>query len=89
MEDFFDGKCVRIFIYENPSFNGCYVFFREASYYPISILPVFMQVFMTFVIPYSMINFFPIQIILPKNDFLFLNKDWIYLSPLFAVIFSH
>ncbi len=62
-------------------------FFREASYYPISILPVFMQVIMTFVIPYSMINFFPIQIILPKNDFLFLNKDWIYLSPLFAVIF--
>ena len=66
-------------------FNIMY-FFREVSYYPISIFPKFMQVIVTILVPYGFINFYPLQKLLGKNDFVF-YKDMEKWSPLVAVLF--
>ena len=43
-------------------------FFREVSYYPVSIFPKVIQVIVTVVIPYGFVNFYPLQSVLGKDD---------------------
>ena len=42
-------------------------FFREVSYYPISIFPRVIQVIVTLIVPYGFINFYPLQELLGKE----------------------
>lgn len=42
-------------------------FFREVSYYPISIFPRAMQIIVTWIVPYGFINFYPLQSLLGKE----------------------
>lgn len=64
------------------------VFFQVRNFirYPISIYPVFIQILLTFVLPYAFINFYPAQFFLDKNDFLIFSPVFQFLSPLFGVI---
>lgn len=60
-------------------------FFREVSYYPLSIFSSVIQIIATFILPYGFVNFYPIQTILKKNDFLMFQSSISYLSLPFAV----
>jgi ABC-2 type transport system permease protein len=67
------------------SLRGIVFFFREMSYYPLSIFPKALQVLLTFIVPYGMINFFPVQAVIRKNDLLMFGPYMKYAAPLFAV----
>ncbi|MCM1263437.1 MAG: ABC-2 family transporter protein [Butyrivibrio sp.] len=43
-------------------------FFREVSYYPVSIFPKIIQVIVTTLVPYGFVNYYPIRELLGKND---------------------
>lgn len=43
-------------------------FFREVSYYPLSIFPKAFQLIATVLVPYGFINFYPLQALLGKSD---------------------
>ena len=76
------------FLITDASNLGSILFFlRESSYYPLSIFPRFLQVIMTFVLPFGMINYFPLQPLLGKSDYLFLGPNIAYLAPLFTAVF--
>jgi ABC-2 type transport system permease protein len=62
-------------------------FFRESSWYPLSILPRFLQIIMTVVLPFGMINFFPVQPLLGKQDYLMFGEYMARLVPLFTAVF--
>lgn len=66
-------------------FNIMY-FFREISYYPISIFPKVIQVIVTAVIPYGFINYFPLKELLGKEDAAVFGNiaKW---SPLVSIVF--
>jgi len=66
------------------SLRGIVFFFRQMSYYPLSIFPKALQVLLTFIIPYGMINFFPVQAVIRKNDILMFGPYIKYVAPLFA-----
>ncbi len=59
---------------------------RAMSYYPLSIFPQILQVILTFIIPYGMINFYPVQSIIDKNDFLMFGPIMRFFAPGFAII---
>lgn len=54
--------------------------------YPISIYDKGIQIFLTVMIPYAFINFFPAQILLNKQDFLMFPAQIQYLSPLVGIL---
>jgi ABC-2 type transport system permease protein len=62
-------------------------FFRESSWYPISIYPRFMQIIMTVVLPFGMINFFPVQPLLQKQDYLMFGEYIVWVVPVFTAVF--
>lgn len=62
-------------------------FFREVSYYPLSIFSRFIQIVVTFFLPYGFVNFYPIQLILKKNDFLIFHPSISYLSLPFSLCY--
>ncbi len=75
------------FVVESRALGNLIFYFRQMSYYPLSIFPTVLQVALTVVIPYGMINFFPAQAVLDKADYLFLGP-WIpILAPLIALLF--
>ena len=43
-------------------------FFREVSYYPVSIFPKFIQYIVTIIVPYGFVNYYPLQTLLKKRD---------------------
>lgn len=43
-------------------------FFREVSFYPLSIFPKVIQIIATVLVPYGFINFYPLQELLGKQD---------------------
>jgi len=49
--------------------------------YPISIYNRFVQILLTFIIPYAFINFYPAQFILDKDDFLGFPPFFAFLTP--------
>jgi ABC-2 type transport system permease protein len=69
------------------SFGEILFFFRESSWYPLSIFPRFLQVIMTVVLPFGMVNFFPVQPLLGKQDYLMFGEYMIWLAPVFAAVF--
>ena len=54
--------------------------------YPITIFPLFMQVILTYILPYAFINFFPAQYFLGKTDFSIFSPMFQYLTPLVGVV---
>jgi ABC-2 type transport system permease protein len=73
------------FFIQGNALGGFIFMFREMSYYPLSIFPRILQIFLSFVLPYGMMNFFPVQAVLGKTDFLFFDSCIMYVAPLFAV----
>lgn len=69
----------------NSFFNIMY-FFREISYYPISIFPKIIQIIVTVLVPYGFINFYPLQELLGKDDFVF-HETMAVLAPIVSVLF--
>jgi ABC-2 type transport system permease protein len=69
------------------SLGGIMFIFRESSWYPLSILPRFIQIIMTVILPFGMVNFFPVQPLLGKQDFLMFGPYMVWLAPVFAVVF--
>ena len=66
-----------------------YLFYRGMTRflrYPISIYSKGIQIFLTVILPYAFINFFPSQIFLNKDDFLMFNPIFQYLTPVVGVI---
>lgn len=61
-------------------------FFREVSYYPISIFPRLIQIIVTVLVPYGFINFYPLQELLEKNDFIF-HEALSLLAPAVSILF--
>ena len=43
-------------------------FFREVSYYPLSIFPRAIQVIVTTLVPYGFVNYYPLRALLGKED---------------------
>ena len=72
---------------QTDSLGSILFFLRESGYYPISIFPKFIQIIMTFILPYSMMNFFPIQLILNKHDYVGFGVIMPWLAPLCALMF--
>jgi len=62
-------------------------FLRESAWYPISIFPRFLQIIMTVIIPFGMINFFPVQPLLGKQDYLMFGGYIVWLIPVFTAVF--
>ncbi|NJD02200.1 MAG: ABC transporter permease [Ruminiclostridium sp.] len=54
--------------------------------YPISIYNKFIQIILTFIIPYAFINFYPAQFFLKKNDFLIFHPVFQFLSPVVGIL---
>ncbi|MBN2795924.1 MAG: ABC-2 family transporter protein [Clostridia bacterium] len=55
---------------------------REMAQYPLGIYSKFIKRFFTFVIPFGLVNFYPILFLLEKSD-----KSLYAISPFFALIF--
>lgn len=66
-------------------FNIMY-FFREVSYYPISIFPKIIQIIATVFVPYGFINFYPLQAFLGKEDFIF-HENIVKWCPVVSILF--
>jgi ABC-2 type transport system permease protein len=65
------------------------VFFHQLTdfiRYPISLYNRVIQVFLTLVIPYAFINFYPAQYFLHKEDFLIFHPVFQYLTPLVGLV---
>lgn len=73
------------FFIKSNALGGIIFFFRNMSYYPLSIFPKALQVLLSLIVPYGMMNFFPLQAILGKSDFLFFGSYIQYVAPFFAV----
>lgn len=72
-------KLLDLFFYET------IVFIR----YPITIYPIVLQGILTFLLPYSFINFYPAQYFLDKNDFSIFHPVLQYMTPVVGcIIFS-
>ena len=69
------------------SFGEVMFFLRDSAWYPVSIFPRFLQVIMTVIFPFAMINFFPVQPLIGKQDYLFFGEYIAYLTPLVAAAF--
>lgn len=54
--------------------------------YPISIYSKALQVFLTLIVPYAFINFYPAQYFLKKNDFLMFHPVFQFLTPLVGIV---
>lgn len=61
-------------------------FFREVSYYPLSIFPKVIQIMATVLVPYGFINFYPLRELLGKEETGDLGNlaGW---SPVAAIVF--
>lgn len=64
-----------------------FVFFlRQMSFYPLSIFSKSFQFILSFIIPYGMINFYPIQAVIKKEDFLMFDSYMQFVPPFFSVL---
>ncbi len=61
-------------------------FFREVSFYPLSIFPKIIQVIATVLVPYGFINFYPLKELLGKRDSAYFG-DLASWSPFVAILF--
>lgn len=56
--------------------------------YPITIFNRTIQIVLTLILPYTFINFFPVQFLIDKNDFSIFSPIFQFLSPVVALILS-
>ncbi len=59
---------------------------RSFTRYPISIYNRSVQVFLTLIVPYAFISFYPAQFFLKKNDFIMFHPVFQYLTPAIGII---
>lgn len=73
-------------IIKNDSFSEILFFFREISFYPISIFPRLIQIIVTVAIPYGFINYYPLREIFEKSEPVFLENaaGW---TPVVSILF--
>jgi len=61
---------------------------RDFAQYPISIYHKAVQFFMTFVVPYAFISFYPLQYLLGKNDFMMFHPVVQFLTPAVGIVMA-
>lgn len=61
-------------------------FFREVSYYPVSVFPRVIQVIVTTLVPYGFVNYYPLRALLGKEDDVIFGRAAAW-GPLVAVLF--
>lgn len=61
-------------------------FFREVSFYPLSIFPRIIQIIATVLVPYGFINFYPLQELLGKSDVGYSGNLAVW-SPFVSILF--
>jgi len=59
---------------------------RSLAQYPISIYPKLIQNFLTFVVPFAFVNYFPAQYFLRKQDMSLYWTGYMYLTPVIGII---
>lgn len=64
------------------------LFYNVKSFiqYPVSLYNKGIQIFLTIVIPYAFINFYPAQFFLSKNDFLMFHPVFQYITPVIGLL---
>lgn len=73
---------------ENSGLRNIFFFkAKEFIRYPISIYHKLIQVFLTFILPYAFINFFPAQYFINKHDYSSFHPTFQYLTPIVGVVF--
>lgn len=65
-------------------------FFREVSYYPVSIFPKLIQYIVTIIVPYGFVNYYPLQTLLKKKDVMMLGNlsQYTFLVAILFFVFS-
>lgn len=61
-------------------------FFREVSYYPVSVFPKIIQVIVTTLVPYGFVNYYPLRALLGKEDNAVFGRAAAW-GPLVSVLF--
>lgn len=74
------------FINGNPVF-GLLWSFKNFTHYPLPIYPLLLQGFLTFVLPFAFMNFYPAAAILGKKDGVPFTPVLAYFSPLAGIVF--
>ena len=59
---------------------------RRIIKYPISIYPFALQLILTFVVPYSFVNFYPAQLFLDKNREMLLCPALVFMTPVVGLV---
>ncbi len=59
---------------------------RKFANYPISIFPKFVKIFMTYIIPFAFVNYFPATYLLDKDSGEFLGKTFCYITPVIGIV---
>lgn len=59
---------------------------RRFISYPITIYDKFIQILLTYILPYAFINFFPAQYFLQKNDFSIFSPFLQYATPIIGLV---
>ena len=71
---------------DNPLVYSVFVTLRLLNENPISIYPPFAQIFLTVIMPFAFVSFYPAQYFLGKNDFLMFHPMLQYLTPLVGLL---
>ncbi len=71
---------------DNPLVYGIFVTLRMLIENPISIFPHFIQIFLTVIIPFAFVSFYPAQYFLGKNDFFLFHPVLQYLTPFVGIV---
>jgi ABC-2 type transport system permease protein len=71
---------------QNQAISGFAGDLRGFIRYPISIYKPGVQIFLTLLIPYAFINFYPAQYFLKKSDFLMFHPMFQYLTPFVGIV---
>lgn len=71
---------------DNPLVYSVFVTLRMMNETPISIYPRIAQIFLTVIIPFAFVSFYPAQYFLSKNDFLMFSPILQFMSPVVGVL---
>lgn len=71
---------------ENPLVYGVFVTLRMLNENPVSIFPPFIQIFLTVIIPFAFVSFYPAQYFLGKDDFMMFHPALQYLTPIVGLL---
>lgn len=74
------------FLGNNSPARDIFMSCRQLVTYPLSLYPKALQIFLTAIIPFGFISFYPAQYFINKNDFLMFNPVLQYLNPLVGIL---